>query len=111
MKYAKNYVKKLQIESILRKILRYSIHPMFKTDYSRLVLMQIIVTRFQLYVAYRLSPLLHRHMPNEDYPQNFQFCENDVPPELRAQRTLNKSRIPKWYVICWTILKIMYFQR
>ena len=28
-------------------------------------------------------------------PKIFSFDENDVPPELRAQRTLNKSRIPE----------------
>ena len=33
--------------------------------------------------------------PMRIIPKIFSFDENDVPPELRAQRTLNKSRIPE----------------
>lgn len=40
-------------------------------------------------------------------PKIFSFDENDVPPELRAQRTLNKSRIPEMVRYLLEIQKIM----
>ena len=81
---------------ILRKILRYSIHPMFKTDYSMASVDADYCYSFPAIRGIQAGrPFYIATCPMRIIPKIFSFDENDVPPELRAQRTLNKSRIPE----------------